>query len=690
MAVHGLICLILLIGCIHCYDDWLQIRFKYFYLDVSNSSAAVTTTSERTRCYTDRSMGLPDNVIGIPCNQTARYVIIETTYDTPEDDPEKGAILEICEIQVYGCEIGKYGDGCRNCIGCQTCDVFSGLCTTMPCSADCVGDVCESTTGNCTNGCTYGYWGNRCTSTCPQNCQGGSCDRTSGYCNGCSDNYWGQNCSTICPQNCNGGVCDQSNEYCSKGCTQGRYGDKCEYTCNEKCSDNTCFQNSGVCTNGCADFYYGYRCEYECSAHCNPGRCDRYNGTCSGCSSGYFGSSCRDTCSVNCAEGTCDQQTGKCHGGCKPSWAEDQCDSELRFIRVIGIQFFILLERKNVSLSEVWFKVRLTKRIWTKRDTRIRKQHLPVKIDFGSDTLKTKHCTSENVQPSTTECDISMIIINIVLSVVIVLTGSAVNFLLWRRNQSAVTNTAQRTRCYTDRSTGLPDNIKDIPCNQTARYVIVETTYDAPEDDPVKGAVLEICEIQVIFFSFKGCDSAHYGLNCSQQCDVNCKDRVCNSNGFCTLGCKSGFYGNTCKNACPSCPSGCNRNSGDCEGTCPNDRYGKQCNLPCSPGCTGGCNRDTGACDRGCVVGKFGSNCSENCNTGCIADCDQNDGRCECKTGWQGDKCDDCRSDYHGHLCEQRCSSHCVNGICFSNNGTCVGGSAGKFSNDKCTQAFAA
>ncbi|XP_056003624.1 uncharacterized protein LOC130049709 [Ostrea edulis] len=81
--------------------DWSPIRFKHFYLDVSNSSAAVTTTSERTRCYTDRSTGLPDNVIDIPCKQTARYVIVETTYDTPEDDPETGAILEICEIQVY-------------------------------------------------------------------------------------------------------------------------------------------------------------------------------------------------------------------------------------------------------------------------------------------------------------------------------------------------------------------------------------------------------------------------------------------------------------------------------------------------------------------------------------------------------------------------------------------------------------
>jgi hypothetical protein len=82
--------------------DWKQYRFKHFYLDVSNASAAVTKTTQRTRCYTDRSRGLPNNTLELPCKHTARYVIVETKYDAPEDDPMKGAILEICEIQVYG------------------------------------------------------------------------------------------------------------------------------------------------------------------------------------------------------------------------------------------------------------------------------------------------------------------------------------------------------------------------------------------------------------------------------------------------------------------------------------------------------------------------------------------------------------------------------------------------------------
>lgn len=88
-------------------DDWKQYRFRQFYLDVSNSTASETTTSQRTRCYTDNTTApnLPPKIIDLPCKHTSRYIIVETTYDCPEDDPITGAILEICEIEVYGNQI---------------------------------------------------------------------------------------------------------------------------------------------------------------------------------------------------------------------------------------------------------------------------------------------------------------------------------------------------------------------------------------------------------------------------------------------------------------------------------------------------------------------------------------------------------------------------------------------------------
>jgi hypothetical protein len=43
-------------------------------------------------------------VIDIPCKEAARYVIVETTYQSPEaaNAGTAGAVLEICEIEVYG------------------------------------------------------------------------------------------------------------------------------------------------------------------------------------------------------------------------------------------------------------------------------------------------------------------------------------------------------------------------------------------------------------------------------------------------------------------------------------------------------------------------------------------------------------------------------------------------------------
>lgn len=90
-------------------DIWKQFRFREFYLDVSAFPATTSNTSQRTRCYTDNTTYpyLPPNIIGIPCQQTARYVIVETTYVAPENNPFVGAVLEISEIEIYGIYFNK-------------------------------------------------------------------------------------------------------------------------------------------------------------------------------------------------------------------------------------------------------------------------------------------------------------------------------------------------------------------------------------------------------------------------------------------------------------------------------------------------------------------------------------------------------------------------------------------------------
>eukprot|EP00105_Crassostrea_gigas_P038336 XP_019922484.1 PREDICTED: uncharacterized protein LOC105327484 [Crassostrea gigas] len=114
-------------------NDWKQYRFRQFYLDVSDFQATEKPTTQRTRCYTDNTTDpdLPPNIIDLPCKQTARYVIVETTYHAPEDKDNTGALLEICEIQVYGCPVGHFGDRCSTCQRCSTCDIESGECRKL-------------------------------------------------------------------------------------------------------------------------------------------------------------------------------------------------------------------------------------------------------------------------------------------------------------------------------------------------------------------------------------------------------------------------------------------------------------------------------------------------------------------------------------------------------------------------------
>lgn len=117
---------------LHITDNWKPYRFRQFYLDVSNSSA--TTTETRIRCYTDNTTNtstpsIPPNKLSMPCNQIARYVIVETMYDAPDDSPTTGPILEICEIEVNGkwyfplslfLQMFKIKISCRLCVRCLT------------------------------------------------------------------------------------------------------------------------------------------------------------------------------------------------------------------------------------------------------------------------------------------------------------------------------------------------------------------------------------------------------------------------------------------------------------------------------------------------------------------------------------------------------------------------------------------
>lgn len=282
-------------------SSWKQYRFRQFYLDVSNSSAMQTTTLQRTRCYTDNTTApaLPPNIIDIPCKHTARYVIVETAYDAPEDDKYgvHGAILELCEIEIYGC-----GTNCKE-------------------------NVCNGS-AYCVSGCVDGYWGPACDSQCPANCEEPTCTRTMGYCVSCKSGYLGGACTLKCPMYCIEGVCDKSNGSCIKGCTAGQYGDTCNNTCSFGCVGETCDQQSGTCNagckqnwtgrlcDGCDSNHYGLSCSFVCNSDCVNDTCNGTNGFCTlGCKTGFYGNKCDRQCT--CCPSGCDRFTGRCNGDCQ-------------------------------------------------------------------------------------------------------------------------------------------------------------------------------------------------------------------------------------------------------------------------------------------------------------------------------------------------------------------------------------
>ncbi|XP_061179428.1 neurogenic locus Notch protein-like [Saccostrea echinata] len=218
--------------------NWRPYRFRQFYLDVSNTSAALSATltpqSSRVRCYKDNTTypATPPSVIDIPCRQTAQYVIIETTYNASENTEETGPMLEICEIDIYGCHTRCFGDTCYS----------NGECDT----------------------CGGGHWGQRCQYSCSSRCYIGSCDKHNGTCNrGCQRGFWGNNCTKNCSGHCLNDICDYDNGTCIGGCKTyftgtmcqnclpTRYGGDCEMSCSTNCLNETCHADNGTCTFGC-------------------------------------------------------------------------------------------------------------------------------------------------------------------------------------------------------------------------------------------------------------------------------------------------------------------------------------------------------------------------------------------------------------------------------------------------------
>ncbi|XP_033738929.1 multiple epidermal growth factor-like domains protein 10 isoform X2 [Pecten maximus] len=276
------------------YRDNFQQRLAGYQLYVSNTT---TLPTDGVLCYEDTSStnSSVQLVVTHQCPYVGRYVTVYNYRNNPKrynwysDD----ALLELCEVQVFGCPVGMYGNGDCN----------------QVCPASCYGRNCNSKTGSCIY-CIQGKYGNTCENDCSTNCKDSLCSNESGFCFECIHGKFGNACDQVCSVSCKEGFCAKDTGYCH-GCVDGKFGNSCGQQCSVNCKDRLCAKYTGYCNNECIIGKHGENCDQDCSVNCRD-RCTRDNATCIGCIAGRYGVTCSLTCPVTCKDFICNQQTGHC------------------------------------------------------------------------------------------------------------------------------------------------------------------------------------------------------------------------------------------------------------------------------------------------------------------------------------------------------------------------------------------
>ncbi|XP_061194789.1 receptor-type tyrosine-protein phosphatase epsilon-like [Saccostrea echinata] len=329
------------------------------------------STDKWNICYQDRTpvnqaIPMPSTV---ECPHKTRYLLFYTV--TPAVNDKEQVFLEICEIEVYGCEINQYGENCTDCVDrCVSCHIIYGC---VQCQPRFTGKYCED--------CEPGFFGQ-------------SCDP-------CARGWYGSNCSMQCSGNCyNDETCHNVNGGCLNGCKPGYRGDRCS----QQCENET----------------YGLNCQNKCSGHCFEKEiCDNVDGNCTkGCEKGWEGSQCSNVCPDgsfgpacssqcgNCENETCHHVTGLCPGKCKEGWKGDKClqvfalitedprDTPLSMFVVTGAVVGVMVALVLIVVVIV-IRVRKGQQHLGKPNT---KQHQKLEDLMNMDTLTDKLSPAEETQ----------------------------------------------------------------------------------------------------------------------------------------------------------------------------------------------------------------------------------------------------------------------------------------------------
>ncbi|XP_076464283.1 uncharacterized protein LOC143296309 isoform X2 [Babylonia areolata] len=193
-------------------DVWARSRLEYrLYSNISVDGqwcASITSFPTNTR---KKEVTCPTIMYG----QTVR--VTRLTYTGNLTD---GYTLNLCEVQIWDCQAGWYGEQCN-----------------ISCPAGCEDAVCDRLTGNCSE-CEAGFYGASCHIPCQYLCLNNECVRQTGLCEACPGNYRGNTCSE---------------------CKPGFYGASCNIPCQYQCLYNECTRDTGLC-EACPENYQGNTC----------------------------------------------------------------------------------------------------------------------------------------------------------------------------------------------------------------------------------------------------------------------------------------------------------------------------------------------------------------------------------------------------------------------------------------------
>ncbi|XP_041374466.1 multiple epidermal growth factor-like domains protein 10 isoform X2 [Gigantopelta aegis] len=319
------------------YIHKLDIYFRTDYTGHRNG-VYIYSSTEANQTNTGHLCGAttinsPD-IITVTCDHTARYI---TLYRNTSNIIG-GSIMDFCEVEVYICDPGTFGDDCS-----QFCYCRSG--------------PCNYTTGECAGGCKPNWAGTKCDGCdsshygvlCRKQCSSRHCDETTnisscdvhGSCdNGCAPGWKG----TDCLEKCSDG---QYGKVCEKSCVQRNCLDRsssCDHVTGECAGGCNRGYRSVDCTESCSVGTYSYNCNTSCDGrHCSGNQdCDKFFGNCTqGCLSGWeltdcvvrcrdgrYGPGCKFSCSERHCKGdstSCDADQGTCLNGCQPGWKNQSC-----------------------------------------------------------------------------------------------------------------------------------------------------------------------------------------------------------------------------------------------------------------------------------------------------------------------------------------------------------------------------